>query len=173
MSAMYQIGTLLLYDKRGVYKIESVGAPPVLGASGDYYKLGAVFSSSNEIIYTPVDMTSSMRPLISQREATNHLELFSQLEPHIFRFSKAMDLTAHYRGLLASHRVEDCLLLIKEICAKQRELARQKKRLGQVDIQYLKLAEKLICEEFAVVLDTTPELMRERLYAVMGHRAIA
>lgn len=54
---MYEIGTLVLYDKRGVYKVESVGAPPVRGTAGDYYKLCAVFSSSNEIIYTPVFRT--------------------------------------------------------------------------------------------------------------------
>lgn len=79
---MYEIGTLVLYDKRGVYKVESVGAPPVRGTAGDYYKLCAVFSSSNEIIYTPVDGASSMRPLISGGEAVNYLELFAQMEPH-------------------------------------------------------------------------------------------
>lgn len=84
-----------------------------------------------------------------------------------------MDLTAHYRDLLASRKVEDCLLLIKEIYAKQREMARQKKRPGQVDAQYLKLAEKLICEEFAVVLNTTPDLIRERLYAAAKRKATA
>ncbi len=170
---MYRIGTLVLYDKRGVYKIESVGASPIGGTSGDYYKLRAVFSNSNEIIYTPVDMVTSMRPLISSGEAANYLELFAQLEPRVFRPGKAIDLAAHYRNMLASHKVEDCLLLIKEIHIRQREIARQKKRLGQVDTQYLKLAEKLICEEFAVVLDTTPDLIRERLYAVIQRRATA
>ena len=84
-----------------------------------------------------------------------------------------MDLAAHYRDMLASHKVEDCLLLIKEIHVRQIEIARQKKRLGQVDTQYLKLAEKLICEEFAVALDTTPDLIRERLYADIQRRATA
>ena len=170
---MYKIGTLVLYDKRGVYKIESVGPPPVQGTSGNYYKLLAVFSNSNEIIYTPVDMVTSMRPLISNSEAANYLELFAQMEPRVFRSGKAMDLAAHYRDMLASHKVEDCLLLIKEIRIRQREIARQKKRLGQVDTQYLKLAEKLICEEFAVVMDTTPDLIRERLYADIQRKATA
>nr|WP_325222269.1 hypothetical protein [uncultured Oscillibacter sp.] len=110
---MYRIGTLVLNDKRGVYKIESEGPPPVRGNFGDYYKLRAVFSSSNEIIYTPVDMVTSMRPLISSGEAANYLELFAQLEPRGFRPGKAMDLAAHYRDMLASHKVEDCLLLRK------------------------------------------------------------
>ena len=170
---MYEIGTLVLYDKRGVYKVKSVGVPPVRGAAGDYYELCAVFSNSNEIIYTPVDMTSSMRPLISGGEAAHYLELFAQLEPHVFRSGKPMDLTAHYRDLLASRKVEDCLLLMKEIYVKQREMARQKKSPRQVDAQYLRLAEKLICEEFAVVLNTTPDLIQERLHAVMRRRATA
>lgn len=170
---MYEIGTLVLYDKRGVYKVESVGVPPVRWAASDYYELCAVFSNSNEMIYTPVDMTSSMRPLISGGEAAHYLELFGQLEPHVFRSGKPIDLAAHYRSLLASRKVEDCLLLMKEIYVKQREMARQKKRPGQVDTQYLKLAEKLICEEFAVVLDTTPDLIRERLYAVTERKATA
>ena len=170
---MYEVGTLVLYDKRGVYRVESVGAPPVRGTTGDYYKLCAVFSNSNEIIYAPVDTSSSMRPLISGGEAAHYLELFSQLEPHVFRSGKTMELTAHYQSMLASRKVEDCLLLIKEIHARQRELVRQKKRLGQVDTQYLKLAEKLVCEEFAVVLDTAPELIRERLHAVTERKATA
>ena len=170
---MYEIGALVLYHKKGVYKVDSVGAPPVRGAVGDYYKLNAVFSSSNEIIYTPVDGALSMRPLISSGEAVNYLELFAQLEPNGFRSSKPMDLAAHYRELLASRKVEDCLLLIKEVYVKQREMVRQKKRPGQMDTQYLKLAEKLICEEFAVVLDTTPDLIRERLYEVTERKATA
>ena len=170
---MYEVGALVLYDKRGVYKVDSVGPPPVRGTSGDYYKLRAVFSNSNEIIYTPVDAISSMRPLISSSEAVHHLESFSQLEPHVFRSGKTMELTAHYQSMLASHRVEDCLLLIREIHIKQGEMVQQKKQLGQMDAQYLKLAEKLISEEFAVVLDTTPDLIRERLYAVTGCKATA
>lgn len=170
---MYEIGALVLYDKRGVYKVESIGAPPVRGTSGDYYKLCAVFSNSNEIIYTPADAISSMRPLISGSEAVHYLELFSRLEPHVFRSGKTMELTAHYQSMLASHKVEDCLLLIKEIRIRKKEMVRQKKRLGQMDTRYLKLAEKLICEEFAVVLDTTPDLIRERLYEVAERKATA
>lgn len=106
---MYEIGSLVLYDKRGVYKVDSVGLPPVRGTTGDYYKLCAVFSGSNEIIYTPVGAASFMRPLIGSSEA----------------------------------------------------------------VHYLELAEKLICEEFAIVLDTTPDLIRERLYAAAEHKATA
>ncbi len=170
---MYGIGTLVLYDRSGVYKIEGVGTPPVRGAAGDYYKLCAVFSSSHEVIYTLVDGTSPMRLLITSGEALRYLELFVKLEPPAFCSGKLIDLAAHYRDMLASRKVEDCLLLIKEIYVRQQELAQRKRRPGQVDTQYLKLAEKLVCEEFAVALNTTPDLIRERLYASMERRVIA
>lgn len=167
MNAMYKIGTLVLYDKQGVYRIEGVGAPPIRGTTDDYYKLCPVFSNGTGIVYTPVNTVLSMRPLISSGEAIHYLELFAQLEPHIIRSSKTTDLAVHYRDLLSSHKIEDCLLLLKEIYVRQRQMAQLRKPLGQVDARYLKLAEKLICEEFAVVLNTTPDLIRERLCAAM------
>ena len=45
-------------------------------------------------------------------------------------FAWLMINAAHYRDMLASQKVEDCLLLIKEILVKQREAAQQKKRQG-------------------------------------------
>ncbi|WP_251317661.1 hypothetical protein [Flintibacter muris] len=172
MSApMYRAGTLILYERRGVYEIESIGEPPSsVEGGGLYYKLRSPFSTSNEIIYTPVDTTAFMRPLIDKAQAAQYLELCSQLESCPFSSRKTMDLAAHYRGMLASCKLEDCLLLIKEIYAKQRELASHSKKLGQVDQQYLKLAERLVCEEFSAVLHTTPELVKKQLYAAMRRK---
>lgn len=63
---MYRAGTLILYERRGVYEIESIGEPPSsVEGGGLYYKLRSPFSTSNEIIYTPVDTTAFMRPLCS------------------------------------------------------------------------------------------------------------
>ena len=78
--------------KEAFTKSKARAPPPVRGTAGDYYKLRAMFSNTNEIIYTPVDMAASMRPLISSGEAANYLELFARLEPHAFHPGKAMDL---------------------------------------------------------------------------------
>lgn len=159
---MYDIGTLVLYDRRGVCRVENVGPAPIREARGDYYRLRALFSGSGEVIYAPVER-APMRPLLDGAEAEAQLERFAGLELAAAPKGKLADLSAHYHSLLASRRVEDCLLLIKELYLRQRELARQNKRPGQADVQYLKLAEKLICEEFAVALETTPEKVLERL----------
>lgn len=169
---MYAIGTLLLYDRRGVYEIESVGPPPLPDSEGcDYYKLHSAFSTSNETIYIPVDTAAYMRPLINGCEVSRYFELSAQLEPQVFTSRKTADLIAHYRDMLASCKPEDCLLLIKEIYTKQKNLSGHNKKLGQIDQQYLKLAERLICEEFAAVLNTTPDAVKKRLHAAMRRKA--
>lgn len=161
-----------MYERRGVYEVESVGAPPMPTKDGcDYYKLRSAFSGSKEIIYIPVDTNAFMRPLVSEGQVSEYLELVSQLEPQVFQSKSTMALAAHYRTALSSCKLEDCLLLIKEISTKQKDLSSQGKKLGPVDEQYLKLAERLVCEEFAAVLHTTPDAVRKRLHAAMRHKA--
>lgn len=166
MSAMYEIGTIVLYERRGIYKVADIGVPPLREDDTQlYYKLFPVFSDHNEIIYIPVDTTAFMRLPISECEAVDYLELYQQLNPQIFPSRKTTDLIAHYRDLLSSCKLEDCLLLVKELYIKQKDLASRNKKLGQIDMQYLKIAERLVCEEFSVVLHSTPEEIRKRLYA--------
>ena len=160
-----------MYERRGVYEVESIGAPPMPTEDGcDYYKLRSAFSGSKEIIYIPVDTNAFMRPLVNEGQVIEYLELASTLEPQVFHSKKTTELTAHYRAALASCKLEDCLLLIKEISTKQKELASHNKKLGPVDEQYLKLAERLVCEEFAAVLCTTPDAAKKRLYTEMRRK---
>lgn len=148
--------------------MENIGAPPFQKKDGDnYYTLRSVFSTSGELIYIPVNAVVSMRPLIGGREASDYLDRIPGLKPKAFSARKPAELAAHYQGALASCEPESCLLLIKEIYLKKKELAAHKKKLGQVDSQYLKIAERLVCEEFAVALNTGPESIKRRVYAAM------
>ena len=168
-AATYAIGTSILYGRTGVCKIEDIGASPCQKRDKQrYYKLRALFSNSGELIYIPVDSAVSMRPLIDGGAASDYLKLVPQLKPQAFASRKPAALAAHYQEVLASCRPEDCLLLIKEIYLKEKELTAHNKKLGQVDARYLKIAERLVCEEFAVALDTGPDSIRKRLYAAMG-----
>ena len=165
---MYTVGTSILCGGMGVCRVESIGAPPFEREDGrPYYKLRAQFSSSGELIYVPVDADASMRPLIDGGAAADYLDRLPGLEAKAFHARRPSDLTTHYQELLGSCRLEDCLVLLKELHCKQKELAARSKKLGQVDVRYQKLAERLVCEEFAAALDTTPDCAKGRLYAAM------
>ena len=164
---MYEIGASILFGRTGVCQIEDIGSAP--GQNQDkqsYYKLRVMFSTSGERIYIPVDSAVDMRPLIDGDKASGYLELMPQLKPKVFSSRKPAELIAHYQETLASCQPENCLLLIKEIYLKK--MNTRNKKLGQVDDRYLKLAERLVCEEFAVALKTGPDFIKERLYTAMG-----
>ena len=171
-AALYAVGTSILYGRTGVCQIEDISPAPDHRRDGQrYYKLRAVFSTSGERIYIPVDAAVSMRPLIGGGEASDYLERFPRLKPQAFASRKPADLIAHYQDVLASCQPENCLLLLKEIYLKGKELTARNKKLGQVDSRYLKIAERLVCEEFAVALQTAPDSIRKRLYAAMDQEA--
>ena len=165
---MYAVGTSVLYARTGVCRIENIGSAPFQKHDEQrYYKLRAVFSTSGECIYIPVDTAVAMRPLIDSDEAAGYLEQLPQLKPQPLISQKPAELTVHYQEMLASGDPENFLLLMKEIYLKEKELAAHNKKLGQVDSRYLKVAERLVCEEFAVALQTAPETIKKRLYKGM------
>ena len=165
---MYEVGMPILYGRTGVCRIEDIGPAPFQEHDEQrYYKLRAVFSTSGECIYIPVDTTVSMRPLIGSGEAAGYLEQLPRLKPQPLTFKKPAELAAHYQEVLVPDDPESLLLLIKEIYFKEKELTAHRKKLGQVDSRYLKVAERLVCEEFAVALQTSPESIKKRLYARM------
>ncbi len=168
---MYAVGTSILCGRMGVCRVERIGAPPFEQDAGrPYYTLRARFSSSGELLYIPVDAENSMRPLIGSGEAHGYLDSLPGLEARAFHARRPADLTTHYQKLLATCRLEDSLVLLKELHCKQKELAARSKKLGQVDIRYQKLVERLVCEEFAAALGATPDSMKGRLYAAMEQK---
>ena len=168
INTMYTVGMPILYGRTGVCRIEAIGPAPVQKHDGQrYYKLRAVFSTSGECIYIPVDTAMSMRPLINSDEAADYLGRLSQMKPQPLAPRNPVELVSHYQGALASGDPESILLLIKEIYLKEKELTAHHKKLGQVDSRYLKVAERLVCEEFAMVLQTTPESIKKRLHKGM------
>lgn len=165
---MYAVGTPVLYGGMGVCKVESIGAPSFqTDDKRSYYKLRSLFSSSGELIYIPVDGAAVLRGLINHGEASGYLQMLPQLKPKLFQSRRPAEVAAHYQEVLVSCEPKNCLLLLKEIYLKERELLTRSKKLGQVDSKYLKVVERLVCEEFAVALDTTPDSMKSRLYEAM------
>lgn len=174
MSAMYTVGTYLLYRSAGVCRVEGMDAPKMAKAEKRrYYKLRPAFSTGLDYIYVPLDSSVPLRPIISGEKAARYLDLVAFLKPEPAGMQKTADLSAHYQALLSTGNPENTLLILKEIWEKEKGLTGAKRKLNQADIKYRRLAEKLVCEEFAAALNTRPEAMRERLYQAMERKAQA
>ena len=96
--------------------------------------------------------------------AAAYLAEMPALEVRTSRYLKQALLAQHYQELLQSHCVPDYLRLFKEISCKERQRKNSGKKLNLMDKDYYANAEKLLSEEFALALQTTPDAMREQLH---------
>ena len=88
--------------------------------------------------------------------AAAYLAEMPALEVRTSRYLKQALLAQHYQELLQSHCVPDYLRLFKEISCKEQQRKNSGKKLNLMDKDYYATAEKLLSEEFALALQTTP-----------------
>lgn len=158
------VGDILVYSKRGVYRVVAIGIPAFLKEKDKrYYTLRRlVDSSSNETLYVPLDAKVSMRPLISKDQAKEYLRKIPEIKVSTFKGRLHTHISDHYKELLSSNDVLGYLHLIKEIYLKKQSLQKDQK-LWAVDTQYLKVAETLVYEEFSYVLNISPVDIKETI----------
>ncbi len=105
-----------------------------------------------------------LRPPVTPQQAEAYLAEMPVLEVRTSRYPKQALLAQHYQELLQSHCVPDYLRLFKEISCKERQRKNSGKKLNLMDKDYYATDEKLLSEEFALALQTTPDAMREQLH---------
>lgn len=167
---MFCIGQYVVYGKSGICRVEAIGTLSFMKDSSKiYYTLRPSYTTNNARIYVPVNTSVSMRSAITSDEVFCCLDSLKDMEVKIFRSSKQNLLTAHYQELIAGQDIDGYLRLFKEICWKEKLVKDSGKKLAQVDQRFYKLAERILSEEFSIVLQETPECSKKRLYdAVSG-----
>ncbi|MEG1869442.1 MAG: CarD family transcriptional regulator [Oscillospiraceae bacterium] len=149
---MFRTGDLIIYGSNGVCRVAEVGKPKVTVADQEklYYKLLPVYST--ETIYTPVDTTVFMRPVISRKEAEELIAQIPSIRGNVYTNHNIALLKEHYEASIQSHDCEDLIQLIKSVYTKNVNAVQNGKKLGQVDQRYMKRAEDLLHGELAIAL---------------------
>lgn len=150
---MFQIGELIIYGNAGVCRVDAIGSPALdaLSAERTYYTLTPLYQDGT--IYTPVDTTIFMRPIINYEQARQLINRIPHMRENICIERNLRMLNDHYKESLQRHSCEDLLQMIKDIYAKGKMVAEQGKKLGSTDEKYMKQAEDLLHGELAVALD--------------------
>lgn len=164
---MYAIGDLVVYGSTGVCQVTNITTPDFAGPRKDllYYELTPEYQ--NGVIYTPVDTKVFMREVISEEEIESLISEIPNADARGYYCASVQLLTAYYENILRSYRCIDLAMLVLSVRAKKKELQAQNKKLGQIDVRFMKRAEELLCGELAVVLkippESVPDYIRERL----------
>lgn len=163
---MFQPGDLVIYGSTGVCRVEAVEQPGLSGGDGEkmYYRLKPLHQDG--LIYTPAEGGKvAMRAVISRAEAEALVELIPTIHAQPWQGGTLQALAQRYQAVVRTHDCRELLELILSIYAKRRQAESQKRRLGMVDEQYRKQAERLLHGELAVALDIPFEDMEAHLAA--------
>lgn len=150
---MFQPGDLIVYGTTGVCRVESITRPNLTGADRDkqYYLLKPL--RQDGVIYTPVENQKvPVRPVISAKEAEGLIDLIPTMQAEACRAPTLQALAQHYQTVVRSNNCRDLIELMMSIYIKRQQAESQKRRLGMVDEQYMKQAERLLYGEFSVAL---------------------
>lgn len=148
---MFQPGEVIIYSGHGVCRVKEIGHPSIRGANPDklYYKLAPVYEVGD--IYIPVDSRIFMRPIITKEEAEDLICRLPEIKEKSYAIinSNMAQARNFYKSILETH---DCAMLF-ELLRGFHAKAKKGKRLGQVDISYMKRTEELLYGELAAALD--------------------
>lgn len=153
---MYTAGTLILYGRTGVCRVESVTEKAVPGGTGSraYYLLRPLYQ--NGTIAAPVekleDGTIFSRPLMSREQAQALIESLPTLPAEPYHNQNLNQLRDHYRQQLQSLAGPDLAQLVRSIYAKKQEAIVRNRKLSVVDQRFMDEAESLLYGELASAL---------------------
>ena len=124
---MYEAGALIVYGGVGICRVEDVGklAHPIPGQDKNrpYYTLSPLREGG--VVYTPVDTTVFMRPVMSRQEAEQLLENLPQVSELELDSVDYRQLADNYRAVLHTYRMEDLLRLLKTVWLRRRRCREQ------------------------------------------------
>ena len=155
---MYKIGDFVIYGNTGVCRVEDIIFPEehqslnYLDKDSSYYILKPIYQSGT--IYSQVDNDKVfMRPIISKDEAKRLMSVIPEVCPSVCEKKSVQELKEYYESRLKTHECSDLIEVTMSIYLKKEQEELKKRKLKQIDIQYMKKAEEMLSQEFATVLD--------------------
>lgn len=165
---MYEIDQLIVYGSTGVCRVEAVEEPaniPTAEKGQLYYRLKPLYDAG--VIYTPVDTTVFMRPVVSREQAEHLIRSIPSIQPVPCDSHSPQMLGDHYKSFFRSHSCEDLIQLIKTLYCKARHNTTGR-AISKTDQHYLKRAEELLYNEFSVALDIPAEQVKPYIESCLG-----
>ena len=150
---MFNVNDTILYGTHGICKISDISEQKFNGSTKKYYILQPLHNASSTI-YVPMDnekLLAKMRRILSEEEIYELIKAMPDKETTWIENKN--ERNEHFRSILASGDRTEIIKLIKVIYQHKEELKAMSKKLHASDEQFFKEAEKIIYDEFALVLN--------------------
>lgn len=146
---MFKVDDYIMYGRTGVCKVVDITNEKFInGEERKYYVLSPIHNNNNTIIKIPLDNTKiPMRKIISKEDVTSLINDMSNMEALWIEDEKKR--SNEFKTMLKSGKCEDLIKLISN--------KRHSKKLNKADKEIIKEAERLVNEEFAIILNISPK----------------
>lgn len=156
---MFSVGDVVFYSTTGVCEIVSIGEPALQGLPNniDYYTLQPLSKNHREMIYVPVDTKAFMRHAICQAEAESYIAMVDNIRPRFPQTRNPKGVQDFYSQLINSFEIPNLLQVIVSLTLKKREVQAKNKHLNQTQSTFLRRAQEMVYNEFALAMNKTSE----------------
>lgn len=166
---MFKVSQKVSYGPQGVFEISEIADKNLTGKTQKYYILRSV-KGNGSVVYVPVDnekLVARMRPVLSSQEV---YDLIKDMPEEEFDWIESdEERKSVFRNIIAECEPKRLAYLIKSVYLHQRELFLQGKKLYSSDERYFKEAERILYDEFSIVLDIAPDLVPRFIITQMGN----
>ena len=152
---MFNIDDYIMYGKTGVCKVVDITNEKFInGEKRKYYILSPIYNNDT-VIKIPLDNDKvPMRKVISKGDMTALINDIPNME--ILWIDDEKKRIAQFETMLKSGQCEELIKLIKSIKFSKKYARSIGKKLEQPDRDIMKEAERLLTEEFAILLNVYP-----------------
>lgn len=154
---MFQKDDMVRYGAHSVCRVEDITVKDFNGAAVEYYVLRPVYNDTSTI-YVPAHnhaLTEKMRKVLSEGEIQALIHAMPHEESIWIDDEEAR--RERYREILAGGDRAELIRMIKALYHHQCEQQAKGRRLHMSDDRFFKEAEKMLHEEFALVLGIPKE----------------
>ncbi|WP_415337659.1 CarD family transcriptional regulator [Clostridium perfringens] len=156
---MFKINDYIMYGTVGVCQVIDITKETLMNnIEKEYYVLSPVYSKypKKTVIKIPVDNKKiSMRTLLSKDDVNSIINSIPKTET--LWIDNDRQRNDEFKTMLRSGNCDDLIVLIRSIYLDKKKRKLDGKKACKGDDEIMQTAEKLINEEFAVILDIRPE----------------
>ena len=150
---MYSKDDIVMYATQGVCRITDITTKEICGRTIEYYVLKPIYSET-ALLYVPVanqKVTSKLRRVLSKDEIIELIQSLRSTE--VLWIENEQQRKEKYKELIDGSDRRGLIEMIKSLYIHQKMLNEQGKKLHLVDERFFKEAEKILYDEFALVLN--------------------
>ncbi len=159
---MFCVGQTVLYGSNGVCMVDDVTEKRIGKTKMQYYVLKPLCNNTSTLFVPTANqqLVSKMRRILTEDEAEAVLR---DLPPCGDWNDNKQERSEQFRAIITEGSCVELIRLIRLVRTHEQEQLAGGKRLHITDERFLKEAEKMVCEEFSLVLHISRDEVLERI----------